>query len=213
MRKDLYFVTAALLLLLTILYVRGFSHGASVPLPGDLKEFPMSLGEWTCIDSTSEEEIYTDDGADHGLSRICRGEAGHAFRFYIGYFGKQEMGHHVRSPKRHYPDRRWNYVQSEYFQVIPVRPENPPFWASSVIIQKGGKQELLTYWYQIQRGAFASDYRFRLQTIVNALLKGQTDAFIIRISSPLTFETLVTIRKAQQRFAGLLFAELNHFIS
>lgn len=213
MSRTFSFSTVVVLLILVLIYTHTFPYLVGVPSPPDLQRFPMNFGDWSCDEGVPEPAIYFDEGADKDISRTCTNIHGEWLWLYIGYFWKQEVGKHVSSPRLYYPDRHWNYVESQNVLIFPPKTEGGTFYASSVTIRKGGNRQLLTYWYQIQKRGIGNEYRFRWRTTVNALLRGRTDTFIIRIASPFRTGSPETDREIQQKFAGLVFDEVNAIVS
>lgn len=211
-KRNFAFGLAVGLLLAAIAYTYGFSHGKGVSLSLDLNTLSRNLPGWMCREGVPTEVMYHDAGADVALSHACIDQGGREVWLYIGYFERQGENKHIFSPRHHYPDKRWNYAYSEDRQILPLQSDLDPFRIRNVIIQKGENRQFLSYWYQIGQETFSDEYDFRWKTALQALLKGQSNAFVIRLASPLMQEDSASVRESQTELAKALYAELSRYV-
>lgn len=148
----------------------------------DLAEFPSILGEWQQRGaefkfSEATEKILR--ASDYTMREYTLAEQGRVANIYVGYFASQRTGTAVHSPQNCLPGAGW--VLSDP-SIVTVTPANgPPFEASRYVIENGIYKEVMLYWYQGRGRTETSEYRNKLNTVVDSIVKRRTDSALIRV--------------------------------
>ncbi len=195
------FLSAALLLAATALFLHARSSNETVPPREPLASLPHQLGAWTGTDVTIPQEILDILGSGDFLLRVYREPAPSQsyVDLFVAYFPSQRSGDSIHSPKNCLPGAGWSPVESS--RVTLSLPGQAPFPANRYVIAKGEDRMLVLYWYLAHDRAVASEYWAKFYLVADAMRLNRSDGSLIRVTTPLRQGE--TIAAAQQRLTSL----------
>ncbi len=176
-----------LAMLVSLLFVAAFtqylaqaSERVSLPNRQPLSELPQQIDSWRQIDSqTLTGGTLRELAADDYLSRTYVNDDGAYVYLFIAYHTGQRHRQTFHSPQNCMPGAGW--TMSDYdLLLLNDRGE-----ANKYLIEKDGARMLALYWYQGRGKMIAGEYRARLDTIRDAMLKRRTDAALVRVIVPM----------------------------
>ncbi|MEJ5359011.1 MAG: exosortase C-terminal domain/associated protein EpsI [Desulfobacterales bacterium] len=152
------------------------------PLKKPLSGFPLEIGDWKFVGKNffSAPVIEMLGVADY-ISYDYADRHGGLVNLYISYFTAVGVTGGYHSPQNCLPGGGWNIASVEDVQPSGV-PE--PFRGSAikrVVVQKGGEQQLVLYWFQNRGRVIASEYWEKIYLVTDAVLKQRRDGSFIRI--------------------------------
>jgi EpsI family protein len=195
------FISAALLLIATALFLHARGTNEVIPPRQQLASFPHQLGSWTGTDVTIPQEILDILGAGDFLLRVYRtpDPAQPYVDLFIAYFPSQRSGDSIHSPKNCLPGAGWSPVDSS--RVTLSLPGHGPFAANRYVIAKGEDRMLVLYWYWAHDRAVASEYWAKFYLVADAMRLNRSDGSLIRVTTLL--RPGESIDSAQQRLTEL----------
>ena len=201
MRSYWRFLSAAVLLVATALFLHARSSNEIVPPREPLDSLPHQLGPWMGTDITIPQEILDILGAGDFLLRVYREPAPSQsyVDLFVAYFPSQRSGDSIHSPKNCLPGAGWSPVESS--RVTLSLPGLPSFPANRYVIAKGEDRMLVLYWYLAHDRAVASEYWAKFYLVTDAMRLNRSDGSLIRVTTPL--RPGETIDAAQQRLTSL----------
>lgn len=201
MRSYWRFSAAAVLLIVTALFLQARSSNEIQPPREPLTSLPHQLGPWTGTDITIPQEILDILGAGDFLLRVYRApEATKSYvDLFVAYFPSQRSGDSIHSPKNCLPGAGWSPVESS--RVTLSLPGRAPFPANRYVIAKGEDRMLVLYWYLSHNRAVASEYWAKFYLVTDAMRLNRSDGSLVRVTTPL--QPGERIEAAQQRLTSL----------
>ena len=188
--------------------IRAMSHGRAVPLRQELATLPQGIEGWTGHNlpdlPEGEKQILK---ADDYLTRVYTGDRSQ-IGLFIAYYGSQQSGDALHSPKNCLPGSGWDPVQSEVIRIPNAAKPGSFFIANHYVVQKDELQQDVIYWYQANQRIFASEYWGKIYLVEDALTKNRTDGAIIRLTSFRSGKNDTTTFATMQHFAEQLSAVL-----
>lgn len=173
------------LLLVAAVDLRWMSHGHAVPPRSDFDTFPVQLNDWS---GRNLPEL--SDGvkgvlkADNYLLRDYHNNGtGAQVDLFIVYYGSQQSGDALHSPKNCLPGAGWEPVSSGVVQISNSAIPGQTFAANHYVIEKDGVQQDVLYWYQAHGRMFASEYLGKIYLAWDGITKGRTDGALIRLTA------------------------------
>lgn len=190
-------------------YLTRASERVSLPNRQPLSELPQQIGSWRQIDSqTLTSGTLRELAADDYLSRTYVNQDGYYAYLFIAYHTGQRHRQTFHSPQNCLPGAGW--TMSDY----GLLPLNDHGQINKYLIEKDGVRMLALYWYQGRGKMIAGEYRARLDTIRDAMLKGRTDAALVRVIVPMGngVDAEDFARKAALEFAQSLLPILPRYV-
>jgi exosortase D (VPLPA-CTERM-specific) len=135
---------------------------------------------------------------------------GRVSNIYIGYYDTQRTGATYHSPQNCLPGAGW--VLSEPERIELVRSDGQRFEANRYIIENGVYREVMIYWYQGRGRIEASEYRDKLNTVIDSVMRNRTDGAMIRVMTAAGRNNDEDAFKAASDLAVKLADELPAFI-
>lgn len=146
-----------------------------------LSEIPQTLGDWRQkgseirfgeqtesvlrVSDYTMREYFT---ADNRLANI-----------YVGYYASQRTGATYHSPQNCLPGAGWTMREPELVEIKTAGGKT--FNANRYIIENGVYKEVMIYWYQ-GRGRFeASEYRDKINTVFDSVVRRRSDGAMVRV--------------------------------
>ena len=149
-------IAAALVVHLGYLFVRSSGMPTDFrPLQRELKELPMTLGEWKGEDREVDPEITGIMDADEWADRIYQDPEGNWISLHFNavkqYFFT--LQHH---PKHCYQSHGSRVVEEKTVQLkldddssIRKLDDDPSIRVASMVVESDGQESLVYYWYQL----------------------------------------------------------------
>jgi EpsI family protein len=182
-----------------------------VDCPNHLDTFPDRVGKWREVESQSLDEQTLDVlKADDYLMRLYHDASRRSVWLFIGYWGLQRRGQQIHSPKHCLPGNGWEPLESSRISITLPEPY-APIVVNEVLVQRGDQLQLVFYWFQYHKKAVAGELAARLQMIRNSIFENRSDAFLIRVSSPV-FGSLAETRDAAVQYIQAMFPILSNYI-
>jgi EpsI family protein len=149
-----------------------------------LKNFPGRIGSWQQIggdvrfDTETEKVLKADDYVSRNFE-----SNGHNASLYVGYYTTQRNGSTYHSPLNCLPGSGW--VMSDGGRIAITLPNGQSFEANRYLIQNGDQRALMIYWYQGRGKAVASEYRAKIETVLDSVRRRRSDGALVRVMVPL----------------------------
>ncbi len=146
-----------------------------------LSELSERLGSWQQRGS----EIRFDEGVERVLRvsdytmREYTSAEGRIANIYVGYYDTQRTGSTYHSPQNCLPGAGW--VLSEPDRVTVTTTGGREFEANKYVIENGQYREVMLYWYQGRSRTEASEYRDKLNTVIDSIFRRRTDGAMVRV--------------------------------
>jgi EpsI family protein len=147
-----------------------------------LWRLPSVLDSWQGDDVPLEADIVTATGVDDYLNRYYRSSAA-VINLYIAYYRSQRPGHAIHSPMNCLPGGGWQPVKVDRISLDETPGASRT--VNMVIIEKGGRRQLVLYWYQTVDRVTASEYWSKFLLVTDAFRLGRTDIALVRVVTPI----------------------------
>lgn len=126
----------------------------------------------------------------------------HWFSVYVGYYDQQTQGRTIHSPKNCLPGAGWDALASG---VETVRTPGGDASVNRYVLQRGGQQVLVLYWYQGRGRVQPNEYRVKWELLRDAALRQRSDEALVRVVVPVREEGEEgALRTARQAAATLI---------
>ncbi len=149
-----------------------------------LTEFSKTLGEWRQrgdairFSEATESVLKT---TDYTMREYTFSD-GRIANLYIGYYASQRTGATYHSPQNCLPGSGWILKEP---QIIEIKtPSGKTFAANRYRIENGINDQIMIYWYQGRGRAEASEYRDKINTVLDSTFRRRSDGAMIRILIP-----------------------------
>ena len=130
-----------------------------------------------------EQKIVDVLGVEEYLNRTYRAEGSPLpVGFYLGYWASQREGDAIHSPMNCLPGSGWQPISQSR---MPLTLGGVPADVNRVIVDKGGEQLLVLYWYQSHGRVVASEYWSKIHMVLDAIRTNRTDAALVRVVVPI----------------------------
>jgi EpsI family protein len=156
---------------------RGEAEVARKPLA----ELPQALGEWR----QKGDELRFGEATESVLrvsdytQRYYAAPDGRIANLYVGYYASQRTGVTYHSPQNCLPGAGW--VMREPQTVEIKTPSGKTFTANRYRIENGTFDEIMIYWYEGRGRTEASEYRDKINTVWDSILRRRSDGAMVRV--------------------------------
>lgn len=205
-------VPLCIMLLVGAIVVNWFAlRSELVPERTQLTQLSDKLGDWT----QRGNEIKFDEATESVLKvsdytmREYTAADGRIANIYVGYYATQRTGATYHSPQNCLPGAGW--VMSEPQRVEITRADGTKFTANRYIIENGIYKEIMIYWYQGRGRIEASEYRDKLNTVLDSITRRRSDGAMVRVLTSLGHDESASLLAASN-LAAKLADELNAFV-
>jgi EpsI family protein len=190
----------ALVLGLGVLLVGGVGEQCDLPLRAPIATaVPMTAEGLEGVDVVvPEEELRVAGVSDHVMRAYGSGVAP-AFTVYVGYYASQTGGRTIHSPRNCLPGAGWQALESSRQQVST---EAGPVEVNRYLIQNGGQQALVLYWYQGRGRVVSNEYTVKWNLLRDAALRRRSDEALVRVLVPITAEGVDAATRLATRVAS-----------
>lgn len=181
--SKLYFLLAVLIT--GGIFINWFERrGEAVVSRKPLSEFSKTLGEWTQRGDAirfSEQTESVLRATDYTMREYAFSD-GRIANLYIGYYASQRTGATYHSPQNCLPGAGWILKEP---QIIEIKtPSGKTFQANKYLIENGTFDQIMIYWYQGRGRISASEYRDKINTVLDSTFRRRSDGAMIRILIP-----------------------------
>jgi len=147
-----------------------------VPIKQPLSGFPVEIGEWKFARKSffSAPVIEMLGVADYISYDYTEGNGGW-LNLYISYFTAVGVTGGYHSPQNCLPGGGWNIASVEDVALAMGGQ------IKKVLVQKGGEQQVVLYWFQNRGRIIASEYWEKIYLVLDAVFKQRRDGSFIRI--------------------------------
>src|ERR1043166_2723755 len=104
---------------------------------------------------------------------------GRIANLYVGYYASQRAGATYHSPQNCLPGAGW--VMKDPQIVTITTSDGRTFEANRYIVENGIYRELMIYWYQGRGRTESSEYRDKIDTVLDSITRHRSDGAIIRV--------------------------------
>ncbi len=146
-----------------------------------LREMPSKLGEWEQKGSDlrfSEQTESVLRTSDY-IQREYVNSKNQFANVYVGYYASQKTGATYHSPQNCLPGAGWEMKQPELVEI--TMPSGKSFQANRYIIENGPSKAVMVYWYQGRGRAVASEYRDKIDTVLDSVFRQRSDGAMVRV--------------------------------
>ncbi len=149
-----------------------------------LSEFSKNLGEWTQrgdpirFSEATETVLKT---TDYTMREYTFSD-GRIANLYIGYYASQRTGATYHSPQNCLPGAGWILKEPQTVEI--KTPSGKTFQANHYLIENGVNDQIMIYWYQGRGRISASEYRDKINTVLDSTFRRRSDGAMIRILIP-----------------------------
>jgi EpsI family protein len=148
------------------------------------------------------DPVYGTDPAQTSVLRVYRRQAAAPVIAYVGYYGDIAKILEVHTPERCYPGQGWRILSTGEFKAGVFRGR--PIPAKGIVVEKGGSQRLVLWWYTAGSRPFETRIRYVYAMLAMSTLTGRTDGTLVRLEIPLNGDgekaALQTIEQFQSHF-------------
>ncbi len=146
-----------------------------------LAEFPEKIGDWRQKGSEIRFDPQTESvlRADDYTQRVYLAPDGRTVNAYVGYYASQKSGATYHSPQNCLPGAGWTMRDPDRIEIST--PNGKTFTANRYVVENGADREILIYWYEGRGRTEASEYRDKLQTIFDSVLRRRSDGSMVRV--------------------------------
>lgn len=198
---------AILIVLAAGIFVNAYSP-VPVPLGATAAKYPLTLEGWEgrVLESPSGA-IATLPGPDIEIRVAYSNLSGAIVNLQVGYYEYQRQDKEFV----HYT------LQKLYDRAKPIRLEIDPgltIEARQVLLREGGKQRLLTYWYEMGGYSTSSNIMVKFITAWRGLLQWKTNGAIVLLWSDLsTADSDEMVAARQREFAAAMYPSLHNYLN
>lgn len=204
-------VSAILLVGLTAAF-HTVSHGEKIPMHRALVSFPRTIGARQGQDVRIDPRFVDTLKADDMLTRAYNGADLPTIWLYVAYFQSQRQGQTIHSPKNCLPGSGWTPVGNsrETIELSNGSSVN----LNRFIVQNGLDRQLVLYWYESHGRTVASEYKARVDMVVDAIKLNRTDGALVRVSLPMEDNDPngAVAEKSAREFVGQIHPMLKEYI-
>lgn len=179
-RSTALFLAAALMALAAILAHLG-TEVRPRHLNAPLSTLPRILGQWRAVGPDGHLDQRTLDvlKPESYLLRSYVDPQGRSCALFIAFFGLQQEGQIIHSPRHCLPGSGWQITLRDEAAVPgPVGP----WTVNHLTLTMGLDQLSVLYWYQGRGGVEADEYVDRLKLLVDGVLHQRSDGALVRLT-------------------------------
>ena len=181
------------------------TRGAVSPSRDPLVLFPSQLGAWQGKQSLLDRDIEQTLAADDYLSSdyVTNGAAA-PVSLFIAYYRQLTEGYGIHTPAVCLPGSGWEISRWTTVNTGVRRPNGETLVVNRAVIQQGGLQELVYYWFQERGRAMTNDFAAKVSTVADSILRRRVDGGIVRLITPINLSEAAPTAAADARLRGML---------
>lgn len=183
-QRGAWLLAAAGLMLLALVLAHLGSQVQRRQLQASLTGLPVALGPWRGVGPDLPLDQATLDllKPQDYLLRNYIDPQGRVCALFAAYFGLQEEGAIIHSPRHCLPGAGWRIMSR---QLVEVPTAQGPRQVNHLVIGQALDRLSVLYWYQGRGRVEADEYLDRLHLVLDGLSLQRTDGALLRLTSPL----------------------------
>lgn len=179
--KNTAYVIACAVLIMAILYTRGYNREIKKPSLQPIRSLPLVIGSYSGQDVYPVVNNFLDLSADEWILRVYRKNDGKPIGVFVGYWENQNEKKRIRSPR--YTNWDWKYY---WIKTRPVVIGSAAIRLKEFLSERGNEKELVYYGYIVNGKIIGSEYHLRFLNMLNMLIRAKSNAAVFRVSVPVT---------------------------
>jgi len=194
------------------LLMNWFAIRAEPELPRrPLTELPTTLGNWTQrggefkFDDSVMKVLRTTDYT----TREYTAPDGRGANIYVGYYASQRTGATYHSPLNCLPGAGWVMSDPQYVDITTA--DGRTFTVNHYTISNGTYKEVMLYWYQGRGRIEPNEYRDKINTIWDSIIRRRSDGALVRVVTGVGSDE-TSAEKAAADLAARLVENLTPFV-
>jgi len=178
------YAVVLILIVLTTLYVR-YLRGEEIALPEKVFQgFPREIGEWKGVaDFSFSDEVINILKVSDCLGRTY-GKRSRNVSLYIGYYNTHRKFAEIHTPENCLVGGGWEINSQKIRKLDLGEGRGKTISFMEAVYEKDRTKELFLYWYWVNGKHVTNFFHYKLNVIMNSILKNRSDAAFIRISVP-----------------------------
>lgn len=166
-----------------------------------LARLPMKIGPWQSVDMPMEPAVENVLRADYNLQRAYMSRTRDPLLLYVGYYGTRRGGRPEHTPQGCYTGAGWGIEATRTLEI----GTDGGLRANEYLVERDGTQQLVVFWYRsFRRTGILGGLDQNIDRLVGLMRDGRADGALVRISTPVYGDDVVTARSRLQSFASLL---------
>jgi EpsI family protein len=199
-------------LLVQVIITYGMARKEVVPTNRSLSEFTTHFGTWQLaqegiVDKDTQDVLRADEVFSRSYSSP---EFAMPANLFVAYFKTQRTGQTPHSPKNCLPGNGWVQSSSEIVNVdVPGRG---PIEVNHYLVAKGDSKSIVMYWYQSRDRVVASEYKSKIESVMDAIRYNRSDIAIVRVVVPVVDNRVDDATNEAVKFIQAFYSPLRqHF--
>lgn len=182
-----------------------------VPIGRPLKEFPAVLGQWRSLaEFPVDPEVQAVLQADDTMSRSYGAAGRPVISLFVAFFKSQRSGVAPHSPKNCLPGSGWAALDNS---IVPVSlGGGREIEVNRFVVAKGDQKSLVLYWYQSRGQVVASEYKAKVQLVLDSIRYNRSDTALVRLVIPLQQGMEDESERAALEFLNQMFDPLSTYL-
>ncbi len=166
-----------------------------------LADLPVQIAGYRSAEVPLSSIVERELQADFNIQRAYAGPDGEVVWLYVGYYGTQSGGRPKHTPRGCYTGAGWGIESTRTIEVNP----GGELRANEYLIEQSGDRRLVHFWYRShRRTGILGGLDQNIDRLLGRLIDGRADGALIRLSTPIASNDVVTARDRLISFAGFL---------
>lgn len=184
--------------------VNYFATRSEIEVPrSSLTTLSSNLGDWKQRGSEIKfsEDVENILRTSDYTMREYTDATGRISNIYVGYYATQRTGATYHSPQNCLPGAGWVLRDPQTVEITTTGGRT--FKANLYTIENGLYREVMIYWYQ-GRGHFeSSEYRDKINTVIDSVARRRTDGALVRVMTSVGSDETASLTAAKDLAARL----------
>jgi len=146
-------------------------------------DIPFETDTWWGEERRFSETSYEVLQADTTTLRLYRDSLGTPVWLFLGYFGSQEYGSQIHSPRQCLPGGGWQIGEIEPYRLHLDHGIEKN--VNRLVITESDSRQLMIYWFETRGGSLRNEFALKWDLMKNSLLLRPSDAAFIRLNLPM----------------------------
>ncbi len=206
LRRAVYLAAAAVLLIVCYLGILKGKEVAPQKLRMPLSSLESKIGAMQAVgkDRPLDEHTIEILKPQAYLLRNYRAPEGTIHSLFVAYFGFQQEGQMVHSPRACLPGGGW-IIEKRSQVEVPLN--GATCLVNHIVMSKDLSKVSTLYWYQGRGDIQYSEYWERLSLLLDGIIKNRNDGALVRLITPMS--PGMDVLKGQIKFAAALIPSLD----
>ena len=179
-------LTIASILVLQMAAMFGISMSERALAPPELHTLPADIAGWKMTGEQSLEPTVVEylRPDDYVMRDYLRGDRRASMNLFVAYFKSLRSNYGPHSPRACLPGSGWlTRSLTTMTLTVPGRPEGVT--VNRYVLEKGGRQILVLYWYQNDRRIWADEIQTKLHLLPDLVRYRRSDVSLVRVITSL----------------------------